>query len=106
MALYQNVHSTILTNEQNSQKFTLQRLVRQRCPLIPYLYLFILDMLSYMINDSTYVIDGFCFLNGNTIYNQCFAKNMALYLKRALDNIQHTFEVLELFYATSRLLVN
>lgn len=57
IALYWNAQSTILVNKQKSQKFTLERSVRQGCLLVPYLYLFILDVLSYMINYPTYVID-------------------------------------------------
>lgn len=80
--------------------------IKQRYPLVPYLYMFISHVLSHMINDSTYAVHGLCLSNNSTIYNQCFTDDTTLYLKETLNNLERTFEVLKLFYVVLGSMLN
>lgn len=74
-------------------------LSKERWSLIPYMYLFILDVLSYMINNLTYNIENLELSNNTTVRNQCFVNDTILYLCRTLKNLHCNFEVLELFFS-------
>lgn len=56
--LYRDATSSILLNGKRVEKFHLERSVGQGCPLAPYLYLFISDLMSHMINDAQYQVKG------------------------------------------------
>jgi hypothetical protein len=100
-ALYKGAHSSMLVNGKKLPKFEIHRSVRQGYPLAPYLYLFILDVLSYMINDPVYGVNGLTLPDGTTIRIQCFADDIALYLQGTHDNMERTFQVIETFYNAS-----
>jgi hypothetical protein len=55
---YQEAETQVLVNGQPGAKFEMERGVCQGCPMAPYLYLFVQDMLGYMINDPTNGIEG------------------------------------------------
>lgn len=100
-SLYRNARASVVVNGKKSRKFSLERSVRHGCPLAPYLYLFISDVLSYMIADPIYNIEGFLLPDGTTVRDQCFADDTALYLKGTPANLDRVFNVLELFCLAS-----
>lgn len=100
-ALYRDAESALLVNGRRLPKFKVQRSVRQGCPLAPYLFLFISDVLAYMMNDQRYGILGLRLPDDSTVRVQCFADDTALFLKGTRDNMQRTFTVIELFCAAS-----
>jgi hypothetical protein len=51
--MYRSGTTSILVNGVKGKEFQLGRGVRQGCPLAPYLYLFIADVLGHMIADPT-----------------------------------------------------
>lgn len=100
-ALYRDAESVLLVNGKKLPKFKVERSVRQGCPLAPYLYLFISDVLAYMVNDDSYGIVGLRLPDDSLVRIQCFADDTALYLKGTRENMQRAFKVIELFCAAS-----
>lgn len=70
-ALYRGASSSILANGKRLPKFPIQRSVRQGCPLAPYLYLIIADVLSYMINSPDYGVEGMQLPDESFVRIQC-----------------------------------
>lgn len=72
----------------------MEKAVRQGCPIAPYLYLFVANVLSYMIFDPKYGIEGLTLLDGTQIRDQMFANDIVMFLKGNPNNLQKTFQVL------------
>ena len=87
MALYKEAMASILFNEVSSPIFMLERLVRQGCPLAPYPYFFIVDVLIYMLDDVKHNIVGFSLLDGTHTTSQMLANDTNLLLKGTKDNL-------------------
>lgn len=104
--LYRDATASVVINGKKSSKFSIERSVRQGCSLAPYLYLFISNVLSYMIADPVYGIEGFLLPNGSIVRDQCFADDTALYLKGSPENLNRVFRVLELFCSASGVRLN
>jgi hypothetical protein len=51
MTLYKDAIASVILNSAPRATFKLQRSVRQRCPLTPYLYPLIADVLGHMLKD-------------------------------------------------------
>jgi hypothetical protein len=51
MALYTDAYVTVILNGQTGSTFALERSVCQGCPLAPYLYLLVTDVLVRMLDD-------------------------------------------------------
>jgi hypothetical protein len=79
-SLYLDVTSAINLNGIPGPDFKLERSVRQGCPLAPYLFILVTDVLSYMLADSKYGIEGLALPRGGQIRDQTFADDTALYL--------------------------
>ncbi len=45
----------------------MERAIRQGCPITPYLYLFVANVLGYMIFDPRYKIEGLTLPHGTQI---------------------------------------
>lgn len=56
--LYKEASACVTINGQEGSVFQLQRSIRQGCPLAPYFYLFIGDVLVYMLNDQRRGVEG------------------------------------------------
>lgn len=78
--LYQESESTVMVNGEASPAFTLGRAVRQGCPLVPYLYLIVADVLGYMMHDPVYNVQGLKLLGGSTSREMLFADDTSLSL--------------------------
>lgn len=44
--LYEEVETLVVVNEQKGKSFQMEREICQRCPITPYLYLFVVDVLG------------------------------------------------------------
>lgn len=64
MALYTNATSAVIVNGTVGDKFDINRLVRQGCPLAPFLFIVVFDALGFMLDDPQYGIQGFKLPNG------------------------------------------
>ena len=51
--MYNDIESCVINNGYSSSVFTLQRGVRQGCPLSPYLFLIGAEILGIMFRQST-----------------------------------------------------
>jgi hypothetical protein len=45
-------------NGSKGRKFKMGRAVHKKCPIAPYFYLFVIDIMGYMISNLTYGIEG------------------------------------------------
>jgi len=45
-SLYENSESFVVVNGRRGEKFKMERAIRQGCPIAPYLYLFVADVLG------------------------------------------------------------
>jgi len=105
-SLYENAESTVMVNGEASTTFTLGRAVRQGCPLAPYLYLMVADVLGHMLQDPEYEVQGLRLPNGQYIWEMLFADDTALYLKGTQENLNKMMKVLELYCSASGSKVN
>jgi hypothetical protein len=67
------------------------KIVHRGCLVTPYLYLFMANVLGYMISNPSYGIEGFIFLNGTQILDQMFVDDTMLFLKGNLDKFFRHF---------------
>ena len=70
----------ILVNGQKGQPFSLGRSVRQGCPLASYLFIFVVDILGYMLDDQKYGVEGLKLLDNSFLTSIMFADDTSLYL--------------------------
>jgi len=78
---YHEASSTIKINGEVGSVFQLTRSVRQGCPLAPYLFIIVTDVLGHMLEDPRHGIEGLILPKGGSIRNQTFVDDTALYLK-------------------------
>ncbi len=57
-SLYQAATSAIKVNGVAEPDFQLVKSVRQGCPLAPYLFIFVTDVLGYMLVDPKHKVEG------------------------------------------------
>jgi hypothetical protein len=57
-SLYWSSSSSFKVNSEANEAFKLTRLVRQGCPLAPYLFILATDMLGHMLDDPKHKIEG------------------------------------------------
>lgn len=105
-SLYRGAQSSLIVNGKKLLRFDITRSVRQGCPLAPYLYLFVSDVLSHMISDPTYGIEGLRFPDGTFVRCQCFADDSALFLRGTKENLQRAYEVIDIFCHASGARIN
>ena len=96
-ALYIDASIQILVNGHKGEPFSLERSVRQGCPLAPYLFLFVADVLGYMLDDSKYGTQSLKLPNHSYLTSIMFADDTSLSLLGYLKNINKAFKVLELY---------
>jgi hypothetical protein len=81
--------------------FPLARLVRQGCPLTPYLFILATDVLGHMLDDRQFGIKGLALPRRGYIKHQIFADDITLYLRGSHANMEKTQRVLDLFCKAS-----
>jgi len=79
------------------RNFPLERFVRQGCPLAPYLFILVTDILGYLMEDPRYEVEGLSLPKGSIIRDQTFADDTTFYLKGTPNNMDKAQGVLELF---------
>jgi hypothetical protein len=89
-SLYHFASSSIKVNGEVGKGFQLAQSVQQRCPLAPYLFILITDMLGYMLEDPKHGIEGLTLPKGGYVQNQTFVDNTAIYLKGLHSNMSKT----------------
>jgi hypothetical protein len=67
--LYKEAKTTMVVNGEKGE--ALMKKVHQRCFLTPYLYLFVTDVLGYMISNPAYGIEGLTLPNGKQVHIKC-----------------------------------
>ncbi len=60
-----------MVNGERGETFTMERTIHQGWPLAPYLCLFIVDVMGYMVSNPTYKLEGSIFPNGKQVWDQC-----------------------------------
>jgi hypothetical protein len=96
-ALYKEATSAIKMNGDLGLDFQLARLVKQGCPLAPYLFILATDVLGYMLADPKYEVEGLSLPKGSLIRDQTFADDTTLYLKGTPPHLDKAQRVLTLF---------
>ena len=91
----------IIVNGQKGQSFSLGRSVRQGCPLAPYLFLFVADILGYMLDDQKYGVVGLKLLDNFILTSIMFVDDTSLYLSGFPENLDKAFKILELYCLAS-----
>jgi len=104
--LYQDSESVVMVNEEASLTFTLGRAIRQGCPLAPYLYLMVADVLGYMMDDSQYGVEGLTLPNGAKSLEILFADDTSLSLLDSRENLKRAMVVLQLYCEASGSRIN
>ena len=75
----------------------MERGVRHGCPLAPYLYMYVADVLGHMISDPKHGIQGLLMPDGSELREVIFANNTNLYLQGTKENLQQVYNVLDRF---------
>jgi len=104
-ALYIDSWSKVGVNNIHSPTFKLTRSIRHGCPLAPFLFLFIVDSLGYLLENQG--IEGLRLLETNaSVIDYEFANDTNLYLASNLDNLNKAKTTLELFAIASGSKIN
>ena len=101
MALNENASAAVIVNGEQSQAFKLQRLVRQGCPLAPYLFLLTVDVLGQMLQHPECGVKGLILPDKTSITNQMFADDTLLFLDGTRNNMDRALTVISRFGAAS-----
>jgi len=97
-SLYWLTSSLVQVNEESGEDFKLSKLVRQGCPLAPYLFILTTNVLRHMLDDTQYNVEGLTLPKGGCVQDQTFVHDIALYLKKTKSNMDRLRLVLDLFF--------
>jgi hypothetical protein len=64
-----------MEREEKLSKWKEKKNFHQGCPLTPYLYLFVANVLGYMVSDRSYKIKGLILPDGRQVWDQMFAND-------------------------------
>ena len=84
----------------------MERFVRQGYHVAPYPFLFVVDVLGYMLDDKKYGLQGLLLLVNSSLTSILLADNTFLYLLENFENIDKTFKVLDLYFSASKIKLN
>ncbi len=98
--------SSIKINKEPGKDFRFARLIKQGCPLAPYLFILATNVLGHMLNDPKHGLEGLHLPKGGWVRNQTFADDTTLYLKGSPNNSSKAWAVLELFGLASGAKIN
>ena len=102
--MYKDISSCVINNGYSSSNFSLQKGVRQGCPLSPYLFLIGVEILGIMIRQSE-KIKGIE-IDGAELRVSQYADDTIIYLSADEGNLRNTFEILQSFRKISGMKVN
>jgi hypothetical protein len=101
--LYNNISSCVINNGSISEWFYPNRGVRQGCPLSPYLFILVAEILAIKVRCDT-KINGISINNGTYLISQ-LADDTMLFLSD-IDSVKHILTTLEEFKNISGLKIN
>ena len=101
MSLNENASASVIVNGEVSKTFRLHRSVRQGCPLAPYLFLLIVDVLGQMLQHPGCGVQGLQLPDNTFITNQMFADDTLLLLDGTRNNLDRALGVINRFGAAS-----
>ncbi len=87
ITLYEKPKTSVVVNGMKRKSFQMEIVVCQGCPITPYLYLFVVDVLGYMISNPRYGIEGLTLPDGTQIQNQMFTDDTMMFLKGNPNNL-------------------
>jgi hypothetical protein len=98
--VFLDVESSIILNGGIIPSFSITRSVRQRCPLVPYLFFLVGEVFNIVIKDVMHngMIEGIVMPNGNkgkTFYQ--YGDDIFLTLVRDEDNIDNVMSLFNKF---------
>jgi hypothetical protein len=96
-SLYHSASSAIKLNGVVGNSFPLARSIKQGCPLAPYLFIMAIDVLSHMLKDQRFGVEGLSLPRRGRIIEQTFTDDTALYLQGSCANMERTQKVLNFF---------
>jgi hypothetical protein len=96
-SFYWLASSSVKVNGELGEKFRFTKLVRQGCPLTPYLFILATDVFGHMLDDPKHEIEGLHLPKGVCIWDQTFMDDTAFYLKGSPSNLSKAQAVLQLF---------
>ena len=102
--MYTDIESCVINNGFTSPVFSLQRGVRQGCPLSPYLFLIGAEILGIMLRQSNQ-IEGVIF-NENEIRLSQYADDTLIYLNANEKNLSNCLDILSTYSKISGLKIN
>jgi hypothetical protein len=80
LVLYKVVTSSTKVNREVGDLFNLFRLVWQGCPLSPYLFILMTNVLGYLLCNPIYGVRGLIPPSGDQLRDQSFVDDTTLYL--------------------------
>jgi hypothetical protein len=95
-SLYWLASSSIKVNGEFGEDFKLSRLVKHGCPLAPYLFILVTDILD-MLDGIKYNVEGLTLPKGGCVRDQTFVDDTAFYLKGTKSNMDIMQSALDLF---------
>jgi hypothetical protein len=105
-SLYSLVSTSVKVNREPEEDFRLTKSIKQGCPLAPYLFILVTDVLIHMLDDPKHKIEGLHLPKGGCVRDQIFADDIALYFKGSPSNLSKVWAVFELLCLASRAKVN
>jgi hypothetical protein len=67
-SLYWLASLLVKVNRESGKDFKLSRSVRQGCPLAPYLFVLVADVLGHMLDDTNYNVEGLTLPKGGCVW--------------------------------------
>lgn len=74
--------------------------------LVPYLFIFPMDILDYMLDDYKYKIEELILLDTSRHITSMFMDNTSLFLKDDSKNLNNIIEVLDIYSKASGTKIN
>jgi len=102
--IYKNIQSCIVNNGHISEFFTLERGLRQGCPLSPYLFILVVELLAISIRNND-KIKGICIQDIECKINQ-YADDTFLSLADNQESLNEVFGTINKFSQISGLSLN
>jgi len=101
--LYKDINSSIIINHNTSKRFCIHRGVRQGCPISPFLFILVVELMSISILNNT-LMKGISIFNKEIRISQ-LADDTTLFLKDK-DQIPFALKSIEYFSQASGLYLN
>jgi hypothetical protein len=96
-SVYRLASSAIKLNGVEGSTFPLTGSVRQGCPLSPYFFILATDVLSHMLDDHRFGVEGLALPGGGNFMDQTFTDDTTFYLQGTRSNMERTQKVLGIF---------